>query len=642
MPLSCKPQPGPHPPTCRTRSQIKALSHAMEEPPSARSSHRNNAASFHTINVVLPDRSHRSHSVTSEKGNEPVSTDKSRNRSSPKLDDAHPNAEVSAVPDPVPNPLVQVPYSSAAQHTTPRFDLPRTISSNASPSMSIYSSTSVVPSALLPLLYTAATHSSTSSFSFVPHTSVSAEHPIRTFNNVPSRQTTPHQLPAAAIILLAAGSVLFVATILILTKLYIRPRRRSHPTPSLPILQDTFPPRKLGDESPLFGGKERLSSQPAISIPWTWTQYQSDGQKSAPATGISKSCATKPPIRHSRLVDDSRGVLDMVEPTMQEAEAVGNPVTTNQSSDGHTNKALSRLSSLSGLVYPASVYDCAGQENIGIAVSSGQGDLEFGGSAVRDYRRRASARQSMRNFDKRRSTIYGSPEGLAYTMSPSMPPGGDDVLDSDGFSRQGRARVKAPYVAASYLRGSVSKGPDTRRHPEVNPFGDPVDGVYVLPPMPGSSSGKEAHLKGVPLVVGPIMPDPPVSPGLSLYPDESLSVAEDRSWAVPNLVKIKEYTHDSTGMGGIVQDGVAVGNDRPGASSSPGAAARRLSMLKTKTREQLQLPEKLKRTDDKPPRVPSPPVLPSLAQMAMAHTNGQEYGDYRSPTYSLYGLYSES
>jgi hypothetical protein len=633
MLLSCNPpsQPGPNPPTCRTR-----LSHAMEESPSAKSSHRKNAASFHTINVVLPDRSHPSHSATSEKGNEPVSTDKSRNRSSPKLDDAHLNAEISVVPDPVPNPLVQVPYSSVA---TPRLDSPRTTSSNASPSIFAYSSTSVVPSALLPLSSTAATHSSTSSFSFVPPTSVSAEHPIRTFNNVPSRQNTPHQLPAAAIILLAAGSVLFVATILILIKLYIRPRRRSHPTPSLPILQDAFPPRKLGDESPLFGGKERLSSQPAMSIPWTWTQYQSDGQKSAPAASISKSRPTnQPPIRHSRLVDDSRDVLDIVEPTMPEAEAVGKPVTTNQSSDGHINKALSRLSSLSGLVYPASVYDCAGQENIGIAVSSGQGDLEFGGSAVRDYRRRSSARQSMRNFDKRRSTIYGSPEGLAYTMSPSMPPGGNDILDSDGFSRQGRARVKAPYVARSYLHGSVPKGPDTRRHPEVNPFGDPVDGVYALPPMPDSSSGKEANLKGVPLVVGPIIPDPPVSPGLSSYPDESLSVAEDRSWAVPNLVKIKEYTYDSTGMGGNVQDGVAMGDDRPGASESPGVAARRLSMLKTRTRE--QPPEKLRRTDDKPPRVPSPPVLPSLAQMAMAHTNGQEYGDYRSPTYSLYGLYS--
>src|SRR5579863_3071902 len=136
MPLSCQPSihRGPDPPTCGTRFQIKALSHAMEKSLSSKSSQRNDVASFHTINVVLPDRSHPSHSITSGKGNEPVSTDKSRNRSSPKVDDAHPNAEISAVPDPVPNPLVQVPYSSTAEHTTPRLDSlhASTVSSNAS------------------------------------------------------------------------------------------------------------------------------------------------------------------------------------------------------------------------------------------------------------------------------------------------------------------------------------------------------------------------------------------------------------------------------------------------------------------------------------------------------------------------------
>jgi len=38
---------------------------------------------------------------------------------------------------------------------------------------------------------------------------------------------------------------------------------------------------------------------------------------------------------------------------------------------------------------------------------------------------------------------------------------------------------------------------------------------------------------------------------------------------------------------------------------------------------------------DKPPRVPSPPPLPSLAQMALANADP----DYRSPTYSIYGYY---
>jgi hypothetical protein len=210
-------------------------------------------------------------------------------------------------------------------------------------------------------------------------------------------------------------------------------------------------------------------------------------------------------------------------------------------------------------------------------------------------------------------------------MSPALPPGNDDGLDFDGPTRQGRARVKATYVAGSYLRGSAPKA-----HLEVNPFGDPVNGVYVLPPMPGSSTGNEADSTGG---VGPITPDPAVSPGFSLYPDDTLSVTEDRIWTIQNHVKGKQSTHDDEG-------GLVAAGDDLSSAVSPGAAARRLSMQKTRARD---LPsEKSKRTDDRPPRVPSPPVLPSLAQMAMAHTHGQEYGDYRSPTYSLYGLYSGS
>jgi hypothetical protein len=546
-----------------------------------------------------------------------VSTDRRGNRSSSKVDNVHPNAEISAVPDPVPNPLVEAPYySPLVEHPTPTLDSAHIVTSTASSGSSVYSSVPAVPSTLLPLP-SVFTYPSTSSLSPAPPTSVSAEHPLRTLNIAPSRQANSHQLPAASIILLAAGSVLLVATILILAKLFVRPRRRSHPTPSLPILQDVFPSRKLGDESPLFGGKERLSSQPIMNeLPWTWTQYQSDVPKSAPVTSVAKSGATnQPQTRHSRLVDEPPNVFDTAEPTIFIQEAPVTPITAIPSSDGHPNKAMSRLSTLSGLVYTGSVYESTGQENIGIAVSSGQGDLESG-VAARDHRKRASARQSMRNFDKRRSTIYGSPEGLAYTMSPALPLGGnDDRFDFDGSTRQGRARVKAPYVAGSYLRGSAPKA-------EVNPFGDPVNGVYVLPPMPGSSAGKEVDSTGG---VGPITPDPAVSPGFSLYPDDSLSVTEDRIWTIQNHVKGNHSTHDDEG-------GVEAG------ALSPEAAARRLSMQKTKARDFPS--EKSKRTDDRPPRVPSPPVLPSLAQMAMAHTHGQEYGDYRSPTYSLYGLYS--
>jgi len=635
MPLTCQPfQRGSHPRTCRTRPQIKTLSHAMEKPILAVSSQRNDIGSLHTVNVIFPEKFRPSHSVTFGKGDERMSPDRSRNRSSTKINDIHPNAEVSAVPAPVPNPLIQVQSSSVAGHTTPLPDSPRTVPGNASPSVFVYPASPVVSTPLSRLSSTASALSGTSSLSFALPTSASAERPLGTFNKVPSRQTTPHQLPAVAIILLATGGVLFIASIIILTKLCLRPRRRSHPTPSLPILQDAFPQSKIGDESPLFGGKERLSSQPGNNaVPWTWTQYQSDMPKPAPVASILKSDAmNQAQKRYSRLVDEPQNPFHPIV-----RGALAKPGTTNQASDGHPKKALSRLSSLSGVVYSASMYESTGQENIGIAVSSGQGDLEFGGSAAREHRKRASARQSIRNFDKRRSTIYDSPEGLAYTMSPSMSPGDDGRDDSDGSSRQGRARVKAPYVPGSYLRGSGPNGPD-RSLSEVDPFSDPGNGAYKLPALQSSSVGKETKLKGGAALVDFVVSDPSASPGFSLYPDDSLSVMEDGNWAVPKLVKGQKYTQESQGIGEDGGDSTAADCKLSGATTSPGVAPRRLSAMNSRSQEQQM--EKPRRTDDRPPRVPSPPVLPSLAQMAMAHTNEQGYGEYRSPTYSLYGLYS--
>jgi hypothetical protein len=610
----------------------------MEKQILAVSSQKDDVGSLHTVNVIFPEKSRPSHSVTFGKGDELMSSDRSRNRSSTKINDIRPNAEVSAVPAPVPNPLIQVQSSSVAEHSTPLPDSPRIVAGNASSSLFVYPTSPVISTPLSRLSSTASALSGTSSLLFALSTSASAERPVGTFNKIPPRQTTPHQLPAVAIILLATGGVLFVASILILTKLCLRPQRRSHPTPSLPILQDIFPQSKMGDESPLFGGKERLSSQPGNNaVPWTWTQYQSDMPKPAPVASILKSDAmSQAQKRYSRLVDEPQNPFHQGEPTLH--GALAKPVTTNQSSDGHPKKALSRLSSLSGVVYPASMYESTGQENIGIAVSSAQGDLDFGGSAAREHRKRASARQSIRNFEKRRSTIYGSPEGLAYTMSPSMSPGDDGRDDSDESSRQGRARVQAPYAAGSYLRGSGPKGPD-RRLPEVDPFGDPGNGAYKLPPTPSSSVGKETRLKGGGVLVGSVAPDPSASPGFSLYPDDSLSVTEDRNWAVPKIIKEQDYTQNGQGIGEDGEDSITLADgDLSGATASPGVAPGRLSALISRAQEEQM--EKLRRTDDRPPRVPSPPVLPSLAQMAMAHTNERDYGEYRSPTYSLYGLYS--
>ena len=503
MPLICQPsQRGLEPGNCHTRSQRRNHIHTMDKPLSTRSSQRNNAAYVHTVNVVLPEKPHSTHLVASGKGEEITSKDRSQIIET----NPNPNAEISAVPDPVPNPLIPAVPSFAAAQTGRPFEMPKTMTGDTSSSVS--TRLFAVPNSSLSLSLSASALSSTLSLTSALSTSTSrsAEDPVGTFNKAPSRQATPHQLSTTIITLLTLGGVFLVIAILIGAKLWIQPRRRSHPTPSLPILQDAFPPaRKMGDESPLFGGKERLSSQTGYGgVPWTWTQYQSGIPKPVPAASVSKSGEIDhAPIRNSRFVDETPSVTHTVDP---EIPGTGK-ASTNYELDGYPSQALSRLSTLSGLVHPGPLYEGPGQENIGIAVGYGQG-LESGGTESSG--RGVNKRGSTRKVDKRRSTLYGSPEGLAYTMSPSMAYRDED--QGDGFLRQGRARVKAPYGAGSYFRGSAST-----------------------------------------------MDEP------------------NQKWEMPKNDEV--VGHPVT---------------------------------------------------DKPPRVPSPPLLPSLAQMA----------DYRSPTYSLYGLYS--
>ena len=511
MPLICQPsQRGLEPGTCHTRSQRKRPVYAMDKPLSTKSSLRNNAAFVHTVDVVLPEKPHSTHLAASGKGDHETA---SKSRTQSVETNPNPNAEISAVPDPVPNPLIPPVPSFTAEQTGRPFEVPKTVTSSSVSSTRLVA----VPNSLLSLSYTAFALSSTLSMTstVASSTSGTAEHPVGTFHEDPSRQTTPHQLSTTIITLLTLGGAFLVIAILIGVKVWIQPRQRSHPTPSLPILQDAFSPaRKMGDESPLFGGKERLSSQTGNGgVPWTWTQYQSGIPKPAPAANVSKSAETnQTPLRYSRRVDEVPPVTHTGETGIPGLPGTAKP-STNNGSDGFPSKALSRLSTLSGLVYPGSMYESPGQENIGIAVGYGQG-LEYGGTASPG--RDVNKRRSTRNMGKRRSTIYGSPEGLAYTMSPCMMPVVDEDQDG-GFLRQGRARVKAPYGAGSYFRGSAS------------------------------------------------------------------STGSDEQWVTSSEME-------------------PVSNMSAGLSVS----------------------------GDKPPRVPSPPILPSLAQMA----------DYRSPTYSLYGLYS--
>ncbi|KAG8217702.1 hypothetical protein J3R82DRAFT_5858 [Butyriboletus roseoflavus] len=113
----------------------------------------------------------------------------------------------------------------------------------------------------------------------------------------PQLNTSHLHLSTTAIIALAISGGLTLFIVVILVKLFQRPRRRRTPTPSLPILHDgTFPDDKVENEgSPIFGGKERSSltlqarSAKGNTGLWTWTQYNSGIPKPAPTVTVTRS-----------------------------------------------------------------------------------------------------------------------------------------------------------------------------------------------------------------------------------------------------------------------------------------------------------------------------------------------------------------
>ncbi|TFY74859.1 hypothetical protein EWM64_g9152 [Hericium alpestre] len=346
------------------------------------------------------------------------------------------------------------------------------------------------------------------------------------------QQSISHPMSTTVIVLLALGGVCVLGAILVVVKLRRRPKRRWPPTPSLPILQDQdYPKEKAagggakgkGDESPIFGGKERFSSRPGSNaVLWNWTQYQSGIPKPPPAAkgGDARASAIDAQRRFSRIDDATTAKIQ------QATSATYVQPQIVQNTAPRTPSRLSTVSLYPGTNYPQS------NEHIGIAVSELPGTkagADSSATAVKsgaqDFGRRRSVRRSMRDLrdlERRRTTLYDGADSLAYVepdmSSPSILP-----------VAQGRERIKAPYGAGSYLRTSTSAS--AVNHASVatdsNPFEEPA---YAVPPMPYPHSNEERrdrNTKTLTSALGLASPAPP-SPEPTLYPDDSLSVVGDR------------------------------------------------------------------------------------------------------------------
>ena len=425
-----------------------------------------------------------------------------------------------------------------------------------------------------------------------------------------SHSTAPKHLSTVIIVLLAIGAAFLLVGCYVVYRVWSRPRKHHYPTPSLPILQEDYLEERKVDpeEESLFGGKERTSAQPGGGgVLLNWTQYPHVSvSKPPPALDINATRPGSPPRRK------------YVELTQKSGYAFTGLGATASNT---TPRAVSRLSTMSASVYPGSPMS----GNIGLAVTgsplTADGTSVLQRSNSKPAKRTSTTgknRQSMLVPDKRNlPSTYGTSDlygGIATPVPPT--PATPKLAVTPSGGGPGRTRVKAPYAPASLLRTS------TGAKEESNPF---EESQYILPslsPMAKSDDCRERDTKALASALGLASPVPP-SPQ-TIYPDDSITLAGDRRRSRSQFMS--PTMEASANLGKLMLLDLQSMASLPDVAAQPSSSRAKPALTR-------------KRVEEKPPRVPSPPPMPSLAQMALAHSNPQDFEDYRSPTYSIYGLY---
>ncbi|KAG0707660.1 hypothetical protein DFH29DRAFT_894845 [Suillus ampliporus] len=489
---------------------------------------------------------------------------------------------------------------------------------------------------------------------------------------VQSTQVQPpspsYHISKTAIIALSVVGGVVLLGVFIVIRLSRRPRRRKCPTPSLPILQDgAFPDQfeSKGSGSPVFGGKERFSpslrSARGNTGLWTWTQYHSGLPKPAPTVTVTRSSSGEPGkgsgSQENLLAEKggSFGRQDQYPFTGQ-----GNPGQRTQPPlqpiQNAITRAVSRLSTVSMSLYPNSPANTIyGTTNVGVAIDS-TAPLTGDGQTMKRAKDRVAAARA-------RNSMVAPPnahDASSLRRSQSYAYGGMDVSTpaSPGSGRSpqngGRTRIKSTYYTpGSYPRTSAAPSAwlkDRGQHDGLHP--DQAHGLQR------SESHRGRETQALTCALGLASPVPP-SPHPTLYPDDSMSVigeakkvtvtgTRSQKKPVPKAMitydKMASSPSDAAALGSLMMVDFAASKSTASlVNIRPSEAARETREAQSQAGQSSggsgQPKAMKKRVEDKPPRVPSPPPLPSLAQMAIAHANPEAYADYHSPTYSIYGLY---
>jgi len=567
------------------------------------------------------------------------------------------SGEMTSVPNPVPdtgfrptqaqvtrNPLSTVSYSLPAYPPSTIFKsaLPLSTFSPLPPLLSLAPTPTAKPSS----------HTATISSSFLE--------PLKPSATGSDHETSqqPHRLSTPIIILLAVGSGFLLAGIFIIVRVCARPTRRPRPTPSLPILNDSFSDydKFQTKDSPIFGGPEKVSPFPGNnSGVWSWTQYTQPNQ-AIPNPVLSSRPQEKfphhdyPGRTHYPFVGHAHtssvptrifGNSSYLSPMLQARRLPG--CADRRSSAPSMSPCLaSPQTSLGTLIesQPTKPLDVDGRRALQRTRSKHVPE-ESGAYPTRDT-------ESYPDITGKRYS-----QGLAYDGAVVSSPTCIPCVVPHPIAapcRGGRARIKSTYFApGSYPRMSNLPTKVNADRPGS------TERKYFIQ---RSESRKDRGTQGLTYTMGLSSPATDYaipSPQPTLYPDDSLSVVESRSQTQSrkkqailaqidaeeeedrlSLPKIITEVDGSAALGSLMlmDFGVELPAKKGASPFKPLDGTTTSSKLARGPPKKTAL-----RNDEKPPHIPPPPPLPSLAQMAMEYANPQAYADYKSPTYSIYGLY---
>ncbi|KAJ6596980.1 hypothetical protein DFH09DRAFT_107949 [Mycena vulgaris] len=541
----------------------------------------------------------------------------------------------------VPNPVPDTGIHHGVKYSTLVTSLPHT---TMVPSLLPPSPTTIPPLAFPSSIKPNTTPSTTASLAPTP-----ADNQSTINGPIPS---SPHRLPTAAISLICVAGTCLLLGLFVLIKLCARPTRRPHPVPSRPILDDPFPEDNEFEtklDSPVFGGKERLSERPGNSGLWNWTQYPT------PATTIVAPSVSGNSVQLSRsgtqgkvsyVGRNEKNQYHFTDGLVGISQMPANspfPAPMQQVHNAFT-RAASRLSIASASMYPASP---SNNPNFGLVTSftaDGHPVMErVNPRALQRSRSSTVGERNNREPPQSRTTRYSY--GFAYdgaeVMSPQLTVRSPTIPITSVMP--GRTRIKSSY----YAHPRTSTMPPSHST-KVN-VRDADPSVYTSLHRK-SDSRTERDTKSLASALGFGSPATvyPSSPQPTLYPEDSLSVVEAKR--PPKRVHKKPAPNNraSRAFGGdehrlpvaspTLDATAALGSLMLMDFGSAGENAVHLDL--TSASSATLAPKKtVSRSDDKPPRVPSPAPLPSLTQMGLEHANPEAYAEYRSPTYSIYGLY---